>query len=352
MDAVNKSFCFVCKKSIPYSPRYPERLCDDCMQKAVNNKGEKLSFYNEAVSGGCKSYNHTTQTYGHEHTCFVNGYECHADEAHMGGIVIRPTEAAKAQKAEKQKRSKKRRIWVLLVSAALALLMLYRAYAGSRDGFMDIGFTLFDVELGAGMLCVTIFLFTLLSKSKYLLLLAALLCTTAGYGMAYYWDYKNDTFLSDIAILSTIVAIIIFISLILQVSTINKKAASMQQRKPRGPQLWILWLLLPVIALVAGYIWTVFKGQERVERLMETRPTSNTVATIAKIRQYSSYTRYGGSVPHNDALLEYQAEGRTLHTIWDNRSTQYMQGDKLEIKYMIGQPDMFKIMRLAIPSGK
>ena len=250
------------------------------------------------------------------------------------------------KKAEQQKRSKKKRIWILIISGALALLMLYMAYAGSRNGFMDIGFTLFDAELGAGTLCATIFLFTLFSKSRYLLLLAALLCTAAGYGMAYYWDYKNDTFLSDIAILSIIAAIIVFIYLILQVSAISKRATAAQQRRPRGPQLWILWLILPIITLIAGYIWVLLKGQQRVEHLIETGTTSNTIATVTKVRQYNSYTRYGGAAPHNDALLEYQVEGKTLYRIWDNQRTEYMQGDKLEIKYITGQPDMFTIMRL------
>src|SRR5688500_15724090 len=85
-----KQYCPICGAEVAPSLRYPSYVCRDCYQKAVDSSGRALRFYNESFSGGfIANYADTDEDYG-SHVCFIDGVECWADEAHFGGIVIRP----------------------------------------------------------------------------------------------------------------------------------------------------------------------------------------------------------------------------------------------------------------------
>ena len=79
--------------------RYPDYVCETCFQQATNQDGLSVDFANEDISGGLIGYvldarskkfvrdeNLTTNP-----VVLIRGIECYADEAHFGGIVIRPT---------------------------------------------------------------------------------------------------------------------------------------------------------------------------------------------------------------------------------------------------------------------
>lgn len=70
--------------------RYPNYVCLTCAADAVNASGRKLEFSNASFSGGYVAWYADTREPYDSHECFVRGVRCHADEAHMGGIVIRP----------------------------------------------------------------------------------------------------------------------------------------------------------------------------------------------------------------------------------------------------------------------
>ncbi|MBX7134622.1 MAG: hypothetical protein K1X67_18295 [Fimbriimonadaceae bacterium] len=72
------------------SARYPNYLCHTCAAEAADASGRKLEFSNESFSGGYVARYADDKTPYDSHECFVRGVRCHADEAHMGGIVIRP----------------------------------------------------------------------------------------------------------------------------------------------------------------------------------------------------------------------------------------------------------------------
>jgi hypothetical protein len=86
--------CPICHAQIPTDPRYPDRLCDACADRAVDIDGRALNFFNVSLSGGFAVYFADDKTPAdvvtRDHIVFVDGVRCLADEAYFGGIVLRP----------------------------------------------------------------------------------------------------------------------------------------------------------------------------------------------------------------------------------------------------------------------
>jgi hypothetical protein len=344
-DTKTESKCFICGKEIPYSPRYPERLCEACMKMAVNEKGEKLSFYNEAMSGGFISYNESTKTNGDEHTCYIKGYECYAKEAYMGGIVIVPTEKGKEKKNNRQKQNSKIRNMVILLSAILAPAAIWGAYSISRNGYFNNGFTLLDVLMIIGSISLLLFVSLTLYRYKIFLWLAGLLYAATGYYTAYYYGYRNDAFLSAVAIIGTTSAALLINYLLFSTGYIGKKMKAFRERKRSGTAPWILLIIVPVLLLIAGHIFMAVKGEERAEKILDTAPTAATIATVKDVREYKTITRHRRNAVHNDALLQYMVNGDKFYRILDNQNTQYTAGSILEIQYVVDEPYMIRVVK-------
>lgn len=80
--------CPICRAEVPEYSRYPRYLCRACADRAQSADGRALVFCNATASGGFVArYADTGEDYP-SHECFVDGVRCHADEAHLGGIVI------------------------------------------------------------------------------------------------------------------------------------------------------------------------------------------------------------------------------------------------------------------------
>ncbi len=88
-----KQFCPICGVAVTPYPRYPSYLCRDCSRKATDENGRALLFGNESFSGGFVAKYADTGEARDSHICFVDGVRCVANEAHMGGIVIKTAEA-------------------------------------------------------------------------------------------------------------------------------------------------------------------------------------------------------------------------------------------------------------------
>lgn len=86
--------CAVCGAALIYSARYPDRLCDDCVARAVDGEGRRLEFGNTDISGGFMAVfaenGERAAAVERDHIVFVDGRRCRADEAHFGGIVVVP----------------------------------------------------------------------------------------------------------------------------------------------------------------------------------------------------------------------------------------------------------------------
>ena len=80
--------CPICSVEVPPSEGYPRYVCRTCAGKAASAEGRLLKFNNKNISGGfIARYADTGEKYP-SHECFINGIQCHADEAKFGGIVI------------------------------------------------------------------------------------------------------------------------------------------------------------------------------------------------------------------------------------------------------------------------
>lgn len=86
--------CPVCGQPRPHSPRYPKNVCADCVERAVDESGRRLTFFNLTLTGGFGAANVDTgerlETPLDQATCFIDGVRCLAREARFGGIVVQP----------------------------------------------------------------------------------------------------------------------------------------------------------------------------------------------------------------------------------------------------------------------
>jgi hypothetical protein len=84
----NDYCCPICRERLVFYSRYPNYICSRCAKKATDKEGRPLRFYNEGIHGGfIASYADTGERID-THTCYIDGIECYADEAYLGGIVI------------------------------------------------------------------------------------------------------------------------------------------------------------------------------------------------------------------------------------------------------------------------
>ncbi len=89
---VQVQICPLCDAPVEISERYPNYVCGNCYQRAKDEDGRPLKFHNASFSGGFVAKYADTGEERDSHLCYIDGIKCWADEAHMGGIVIRPYE--------------------------------------------------------------------------------------------------------------------------------------------------------------------------------------------------------------------------------------------------------------------
>ena len=82
-------YCPVCGISVEPNVRYRNYICFECCSKVVDEQGRGLSFGNQSLSGGFVAWYSDTKEPRATHICYIDDIECWADEAHMGGILIR-----------------------------------------------------------------------------------------------------------------------------------------------------------------------------------------------------------------------------------------------------------------------
>lgn len=82
--------CPICDENMLSFERYPNMICNKCVELAVNKNGEPIKFYNIDHTGGFISI--VNDIKGEEHECYINNRKCIADEARFGGIVVELSE--------------------------------------------------------------------------------------------------------------------------------------------------------------------------------------------------------------------------------------------------------------------
>lgn len=84
------SSCPICKSEVLHEERYPNKLCDSYAEKAIDDSGRGINFYNVSFSGELAAeYTVTGEPYLSD-ICYVDGHRWKADEHRFGGIVIQP----------------------------------------------------------------------------------------------------------------------------------------------------------------------------------------------------------------------------------------------------------------------
>lgn len=80
--------CPICGAAVAANPRYPKYLCTDCVKRASDGNGKRLSFFQSSPDGRYAArYAVDGEPYA-SHECFVDKKKCWADEARFGGIVV------------------------------------------------------------------------------------------------------------------------------------------------------------------------------------------------------------------------------------------------------------------------
>jgi hypothetical protein len=87
--------CPICGAEQPALSRYPDYLCRDCVSRASTEDGRRLQLVNTDVggSGFAARYADTGELCDEvtlTHVVHVDGFRCRADEARLGGVVVRP----------------------------------------------------------------------------------------------------------------------------------------------------------------------------------------------------------------------------------------------------------------------
>jgi len=85
---VSDKACPICGERMAFNPRYPRQVCRVCVERACDEEGRPLRFYNTSLSGGFLARYADSGKDRNSHVCFIDGVRCWADETHMGGIAV------------------------------------------------------------------------------------------------------------------------------------------------------------------------------------------------------------------------------------------------------------------------
>jgi hypothetical protein len=94
------SICPSCGGKGRESTRYPAALCESCQALVVDIFGRPVQLFNEAFSGGLMIVTENqklTSNDAENFPLFVRGVECRAQEHRIGGVVVQPVDAWKAE---------------------------------------------------------------------------------------------------------------------------------------------------------------------------------------------------------------------------------------------------------------
>lgn len=106
MDRIlpKRQHCPACNRYVKPSTRYMNYVCSKCADKAIDNKGRLIAFYNITSDGhGCQGKLIESGKLTRAKTCYIKGQEYYAEEAYFGGIVLRPLSATSSNRKRKPK---------------------------------------------------------------------------------------------------------------------------------------------------------------------------------------------------------------------------------------------------------
>ena len=92
--------------------------------------------------------------------------------------------------------------------------------------------------------------------------------------------------------------------------------------------------------MLGSMFWLNDMGQKRRADILQNQPTNTTVAVIDHID-----VRHGRSSTSYYAVFNYTVNGKVItHPWYEHRESDFLVGDKFEIKYSVAHPDMFVLL--------
>lgn len=86
-----EQLCPNCGKVLSLNTRYPGYLCESCVTQLHDGNNNLVVFINEDIGGyGVIGFYQKQHCPYHTNKCFIDGIECRAHAAYMGGIVVQP----------------------------------------------------------------------------------------------------------------------------------------------------------------------------------------------------------------------------------------------------------------------
>ncbi|WP_293302504.1 hypothetical protein [Pedobacter sp. UBA4863] len=93
-----RQYCPICSRYVKASTRYPNYICLNCQELAVDDNEQKVAYHNTTDDGhGCEGIVIATKEKT-SNTCFIKGVKVKVEEAYLGGIVFLPFKAQKPKK--------------------------------------------------------------------------------------------------------------------------------------------------------------------------------------------------------------------------------------------------------------
>lgn len=90
-EGTKQQHCPTCNRYVKYDERYPNYICVKCIDLAADKDGKAIVFYNITQDGhGCQGKYIASEKLYRSSFCYIKGIKCKAQEAYLGGIVIRP----------------------------------------------------------------------------------------------------------------------------------------------------------------------------------------------------------------------------------------------------------------------
>jgi hypothetical protein len=93
MSDQNFHHCPVCSGKMSFNSRYPHAVCLSCQDRAVDEQGRSLEFFNQSMSGGLQIQYVDDGAKRTSPVCYIDGLKCRAEEARFGGVVIQVVES-------------------------------------------------------------------------------------------------------------------------------------------------------------------------------------------------------------------------------------------------------------------
>jgi hypothetical protein len=99
-----RQHCPACNRYVKPSTRYHNYACSKCVNKAVDANGLRIAFFNITIDGhGCQGKLVDSGKLTRTKTCYIKEEPYFAEEAHYGGIVIRPLPKPSPKRKRKPK---------------------------------------------------------------------------------------------------------------------------------------------------------------------------------------------------------------------------------------------------------